>query len=248
MKIKSKLPIFTVKLPVTKVDVKIRPYTIKEEKILLLAKDATGPDFFVSAMVQIVDNCTLDMKSSSENLPMADLIYLFIQTRAKSVGEISELQFTCKKETLEFLEDGSSYKTTCNGVIQYELNLNDLDIANLKETDTITIDPEIGLGIKLKPVSVNSITQSKNEDDTDSQIKLIYDLMICLFDSDTVETKDDISFDEFKEFIETLPSSQLKLIIEYIDQSPYLTKTIMLKCPKCGNETEYTLKGVNDFF
>lgn len=245
MKIKTKLPTSIVSLPILKEKVKIRPYTLKEEKIILLAKDATGEDSFTHAMVQIVDNCSIDMKTEAADLPLADLVFLFVQIRAKSVGEISELRFTCKKQ-IEATEDVSSH--TCNGAIEYDLNLNDIEVSNVKDSDTVMIDPEEGLGIKLKYVSVNSMQQSQAIDDSDSQIKLLYELMICLFDNETIETKEDISFAEFKEFIEDLPLNKLKLVLDHINENPVMTKTIILKCPKCKNETEYPLKGVNDFF
>lgn len=240
MKIKSNLPISKIILPISKKTVHIRPYTLKEEKILLIAKDAKSPDEFSLAMVQLVDSCSTDLKESSAELPLADLVWLFVQIRAKSVGEISELTFTCKKE----LEQGK----ICNGSISYDLDLNKLGVRNASISNVVTIDPEIGLGIKLKYVSVSSMSRAESEDDATSQIKLIYDLMECLFDNENTETKADITFDEFKEFIETLPKSQLKNILDFINSNPMLSETINLKCPNCGNETQYTLEGVNDFF
>lgn len=241
MKIKCNLPISTVKLPVSKLDVKIRPYTLKEEKILLLAKDASDATEYSSAMVQLVDNCTLDLLESSADLPLADLVYLFVQIRAKSTSEISELRFICKK-TIE----GSDIP--CNGSISYDLNLNDLKVANLLESDSIMIDPSIGLGIRLNYVSVNSMNRAISQDDAESQVKLIYDLMECLYDNELVETKQDITYAEFKDFIEDLPRNQLKIILDVINNNPVLSKTVKLVCSKCGNEVDYELKGVNDFF
>ena len=84
-------PTYELTLPSTDVKVKYRPFLVKEEKILLMAMESGKENEIYDATKQIVDSCTFN-SLDVETLPMFDLEYIFLNIRAKSVGEISKFK------------------------------------------------------------------------------------------------------------------------------------------------------------
>ena len=54
---KIDMPLFEIEVPSTKKKVKYRPFTVKEEKILLIAQEANDIDHIITAIKQIITNC-----------------------------------------------------------------------------------------------------------------------------------------------------------------------------------------------
>jgi hypothetical protein len=89
---KIELPLFEAKLFSTGKKVKFRPFTVKEEKILLIAQEANDIDQTLLAIRQIISNCVYDV--DVETLPMFDMEYLMLQLRAKSVNNMITFNMT----------------------------------------------------------------------------------------------------------------------------------------------------------
>ena len=83
-------PTYELVIPSTDEKIKYRPFLVKEEKILLLAMESENQNEIINAIKQIVTECTFG-KLKVGRMPMFDVEYLFLNIRAKSVGEISEL-------------------------------------------------------------------------------------------------------------------------------------------------------------
>ena len=73
---KIDLPIFETKLPSTQENIKYRPFTVKEEKIMLVAGESKDMMQQVLAIKQIVNNCVLERDIS--DIAMFDLEYLLL--------------------------------------------------------------------------------------------------------------------------------------------------------------------------
>ena len=83
---KIDLPLMECKQPSTNEKVKYRPFTVKEEKILLVAQEADDPGAEILAMKQIVGNCFMDL--DIENIPMYDLEYFLMILRSVSIDNL----------------------------------------------------------------------------------------------------------------------------------------------------------------
>ena len=86
---KIETPTYELTLPSQDVKVKFRPFLVKEEKILLMALESQNNDEIYQATKQIIESCTFNNLKTDE-LPTFDLEYIFLQIRAKSIGEISK--------------------------------------------------------------------------------------------------------------------------------------------------------------
>ena len=76
-------PIFELELPSTGEKVKYRAFTVKEEKILLIAQESNDIDQSILSIKQVVNNCLID--KSIDDLSMFDLEYVLLTLRSKSV-------------------------------------------------------------------------------------------------------------------------------------------------------------------
>ena len=82
---KLNVPKYKMKLPSTGQVVNYRPFLVKEEKLLLLATETGEQSDLVTAIKDIITNCT-DL-TTVDDLATFDIEYLFLQIRGKSVGE-----------------------------------------------------------------------------------------------------------------------------------------------------------------
>ena len=89
-------PRYSTILPSTGENIDYRPYTVKEEKILMIALESQDVEQISEAVKNIIMSC-YGLDDLSE-LTGFDIEYLFLQLRAKSVGEIISLQTKCQDE------------------------------------------------------------------------------------------------------------------------------------------------------
>ena len=87
---KMSVPHYTVELPSTGEKLNMRPYLVKEEKVLMIALESNDPVQISEAVRSIIQTC-YDLKSMDE-LTVFDVEMLFLQLRAKSVGEEMKIQ------------------------------------------------------------------------------------------------------------------------------------------------------------
>ena len=90
---KISVPKYKMKLPSDGRTVNYRPFLVKEEKVLLLATENGDQNVIVSAIKDIIKDCT-DI-TDVEKLATFDIEFVFLQIRTKSVGESVDVTVTC---------------------------------------------------------------------------------------------------------------------------------------------------------
>ena len=83
-------PTYELTLESTGQTLNYRPFLVKEEKILLMAMESNEERDMVNATKQIINNC-VSQELDVDQLPMFDMEYIFLNLRAKSVGEVSQI-------------------------------------------------------------------------------------------------------------------------------------------------------------
>ena len=96
-------PTYELEIPSTDEKIKYRPFLVKEEKILMVAMEGGEQNDIINAVKDIVQACTFD-KIDSSKMPMCDMEYIFLNIRAKSVGETSQLKLRCPDDNETFAE------------------------------------------------------------------------------------------------------------------------------------------------
>ena len=91
---KINTPEYKLVIPSTDEEITYRPFLVKEEKILLIASETGGESGQYLAIQNLIKNCVTE-ELAIDKLPMFDLEYIFLNIRAKSVGEIAKLKIIC---------------------------------------------------------------------------------------------------------------------------------------------------------
>jgi hypothetical protein len=92
---KINTPTYELELPSTGKKIRYRPFLVREEKILIMALESENMKQITDAVVQILSDCILTKTVKVFELSTFDIEYLFLNVRAKSVGETVEVNVTC---------------------------------------------------------------------------------------------------------------------------------------------------------
>ena len=239
---KIDVPIFEVKLFSTDKKVKFRPFTVKEEKLFLIASESDDPQSTITTIKQVLNNCILD-DVDLDSLPLFDIELLFLNLRARSIGEIVALNYKCNNNIVE--EDGREHK--CGNQVGIELDvLTVVPEVDANHSNKIEINSK--LGIVMKYPKMNIIKDSSGKEDIDSVIDMIAGCIDYIYDENNLYYAKDSTKEELVEFLETLQSKDLENIKQFFDTMPKMKKTLDFKCNKCGYEEKIDVEGIQNFF
>ena len=228
---------YELTLPSADVKVKYRPFLVKEEKVLLQALESQEQKEIINALKNIVSACTFGTLNVDE-LPTFDLEYVFLQIRAKSVGEVAKLKVLCPDD-----------KTTYADV---EVDLSKVDVqVDDKHTNNIVIDEDKKIGMILKYPTLNSVdptTDFSKGVKTETLFEIIGNSIFQIYEGEKVYNASDYKKDELNKFIESLDSKSFTKVQEFYNTMPKLIHEIEVENPKTKVKSKVTLQGLTDFF
>jgi hypothetical protein len=229
-------PTYELTLPSQDITVKFRPFLVKEEKILYMAMESGQSKDMINAIREIVKACTFDALKVDE-LPMFDLEYIFLQLRAKSAGEIANFKILCP-------DDGKTYTD-----VEVDLSKVNVEVDD-NHNNRIVIDEKRQLGMVLRypTISNSSVGTDANKIDVNTIFTILCDSIDHVFEGEKIYPSKDISKDEVKDFLESLPQSAFLKIREFFDTMPKLRHDVEVTNPKTGEKRTVTLEGLTDFF
>lgn len=239
---------FPVTLPSSKKKVRIRPYTVKEEKILLAAQASSDQDDSIEAIKQVVSNCIIG-DFDVETAPIFDVEYLFIRLRMHSVNSIVELTYTDETD-LDEHGIGKSHDFT--------VDLEDVQV-RFPEGHTNKIDFGNGIGAIMRYPSFETMKSvrehleaSISEPSRDVAIQALFmiygESIDLIYDDDKVYKAGlDFTQEEVMDFIDNLSSPALFKIQEFFNTIPTVYYEIQYQNSK-GESKTIPLSGIADFF
>ena len=108
---KIEFPTYSMILPSTGKKIQYRPYTVKEEKNILIAKETADGDNLISSIRDLLEACTLG-KIDIDSLTTFDFEMLFMHIRGKAVGEKVSLNIRCEDDACaEYTQVGIDMST-----------------------------------------------------------------------------------------------------------------------------------------
>lgn len=236
---KIELPIYELKIPSTQEEIQVRPFKVKEEKLLLMAAESADTNDIVNATKQILNNCILTEGVEVDKLPFFDVDFLFIALRGLSIGEKIELQFTCNA----VINDKK-----CGHVYDDMLDLSNCRIVK-DENIPSTIELGNGLSMKMKYPTYALMKQMEaGEAMIDRKIKVIANCIDMIVNGEDIYTMKDLTKKELVDFIEDLAEFQFKKLEEYVDNFPYFVVDIENTCPKCKTMHRKEYRDFSAFF
>lgn len=227
---KMQAPQFEVVVPSTKATVKFRPYLVKEEKVLLIAKESGDPKQIYNAVIQIVQNCLID-EIDVHDLPSVDLEYLFLKIHAKTVSNISEIGYQDK-------DDGKVYN--------FKVDLDAIEVTETEgHTNKLPINDELNLVMKYPTVRMIESIDAKDE--TELAFELTRVCIDSVYDEEMVYPFSENSTQEQVAFVEALPVNVYERLQEFFFTIPKLEHALGYK-DAMGKEKKIVLRGLTDFF
>lgn len=227
-------PLFSLELPSTGEKIKYRPFTVKEEKILLIAQESGDTDQIIESIKQIVNNCVITDKDV-DDYPMFDIEYVLMHVRAKSVNNVAKFSVT-DPDTQEQVELG--------------FNINDLKVSRPEgHNKEIQVNESTKLmmiypGISQLHMMLSSMNNKVNNADMLSVMLQCIDSVIV--DDDQVYKLSEYTEDEVAEFLEGLTSGAVDQIKTFFETMPRLRIEIPYKID--DKEKKFVVEGLESFF
>ena len=224
-------PKYHVTLPINGQKIEYRPFTVKEQMVLLMALESEDSTEILKAINTCVNTCS-DVTS---DLSVCDMLFLFIKIRGKSAGEVVEPAYLCPG---------------CQAPTDLSINLDNIKVEipadhehkiALTETSGIVMhDPYFKDVIEFGPEAVML--------NTDIQLQFTSRCVETIWVDDEVYTAADYDIDSIHEFVLRLPTDKFNGIIKFFETAPYLEYKTQFDCQHCEYNEELVLRKLEDFF
>lgn len=196
-KLKLSLPSYEVELPFSKQTVNFTPFKVKDAKNISIVLQEDNKKLSLNALIECVKNNST--VKNIESLCLADIEYLFLQIRSKSVDEV-----------LNLLVNGNPEK----------VNINSIQFKNKFENKQIKLNEDVS--ITLQTPTIKDLLMSKSFEQED-YIKACLE-KICV-QNEIYEFNKFIP-DELKNIVDNLPISIIKEINQFASSTPTLFITV----------------------
>jgi hypothetical protein len=232
-------PTYELKLPSSNKKIKYRPFLVREEKILIIALESKNQNDITNAVTDVLKKCILTRGVDVDSLPTFDIEYLFLNIRAKSIGEDIKLRVTCP-------DDGET-------VVPVTVYVDEIKVIKPKDhTTDIVIDDKMTM--RMKYPSLNQFIENnfsmddESETVVDKTFKVVADCMDTVYTEEDAWEAKDYSMKERIEFIEQLNSKQYKKVEKFFASMPKLSHTIEVINPNTKEKNSIVLEGLANFF
>ena len=228
---KIDLPLNTITLPSDDSKVLYRPFTVKEEKILLVAAESKDPMVEMVAIKQVVNNCLID--KPIEEISMLDLEYIFLKLRASAVNNTAAFTIT---------------DPDTNESIPLEMDLENMEILrDPNHSKEVRINDDLVLFLKYP--NIDDFTKIIDMEATDPLVNYVI-MVSCL---DTLATEDEVhnfadyTPEDIADFMDNLTGDIIKKISNFFDTMPKLRQELKYTN---SNEDEkvFVIEGMRSFF
>lgn len=226
---KIKHPTYKVKIPSSGKEITIRPFTVQEEKMLMMAKASERSDDIVNTVKQVIQNCITE-PVEVDKLATFDIEYIFIKLRAKSVGEMVDLEYT---------------DPDTNDTIKFKLNLDDIEVKTTEgHSNKVNVYEDVGIVMRYP-----TLEEVKILEDSDNKEEAVFKVLLScvdkIYDNDNVYNE--FTEKELEDFVYSLPMESMEKIKTFFDTMPVVEHIVKLK-NKQGETKEVVLRGINSFF
>ena len=229
-------------LPSTGKKYTFRPFLVKEEKILMMARESGEATDMIHALRDIITSCVEeDIKVNT--LPMFDIEYIFLQLRSRSIGEKTPITYSLENDICEKLKGANSSYLV-------EINLDEVQVEKNKDhKDIIGLTKDIKIKMKYPQIEASAENIGlEGEKLIDKTFEMIGGCMEYIMEGEEMHQTSDYSQKEIDDFLNSLSSPQFREIQKFFDTMPKLRKEVTAKCSECGKENKRVLEGLGDFF
>lgn len=229
---KIEYPVYQIKIPSIKKKSNFRPFLVKEEKLLLMAKESDKSTDMLSAIKQVINNCSLDQKFNVNKLTTFDIEYIFIKLRAVSVDNMVKVSY-------KDFEDNKLY--------DFEIDLNTIEVQfPEKISNSIEINADSGIMMKYPSASLYDDKEFLSAD-KNQYFELILRCIDKVYFKDQIYDVSEYTKEELTEFLESLSLKTFEKVQEFLLNAPKINYEINYT-NTLGSKRTITLNSLNDFF
>jgi hypothetical protein len=224
-------PIFEFTVPSIKIVTKFRPFLVKEEKILLMAKSSEDRADILRAIKQVVNNCAID-NFDVDKLTLFDLEYLFLKLRSISVDNTVKVSY----------RDNDDQK-----VYDFVIDLSSIEVKFPENVESIIkISDDMGIVMRYPSASIfDDRTYFRAGDD--AYYELVLRCIDKIYDSDNVYQATDYSKEDLEKFLDDCGIAVFNEIQKFMTNVPKLYYKLEYKNSN-GKDRVIELTSLTDFF
>jgi hypothetical protein len=214
--------------------VKFRPILVREEKLLLIAKQAENENDIFMAVKQVVTNCALE-PLNVDILPLYELEHIFLQLRVQSIGGTIELSYHDN-------DDDQDYN--------FKIEVSDIKIERPEgSSPTIQVNDDIVLELRYPPASLYGNEAFLGAATAlDSFNEVVYSSIVAIWEGETMhEVGPNYDRVELAEFVDSLPPEAYRKVQDFFIAVPHMHHKIEYK-NKNGTDRTIVLRTLSDFF
>jgi len=221
-------PIFTIELPSNKREFRFRPFTVKEEKLLLMAAESNDNKMVSDTVKQVLTNCFID-DVDIDDLAVFDVEYIFIQLRSKSVNNIIELKFKG--------DDDKTYES--------EIDLNDAQVQfDPEHTNKIQLSDQVMITMRYPSFSMFEDFVAVEEP---NMVEVLSQTIDKVINGEEIMSLKDYSKEEIEQFVDSFTSKNMREIEKFFQTLPKL-KIDVTYVDAEGTEKSREIVGLQSFF
>ena len=231
-------PTYSLALPFSKLTVKYRPYTVAEQKLLLIAKEEGTPQAMSDAIRQMVKDCTFD-KIDTSKVPTFETELLLLNIRGRAVSSTIDLVMECNE---------------CNKKSDVKIAIDDIKVVgDIKEDTAIKLKDDLYVIMSYPTATVSAIASSiqqatSEEEQFTASLDLLCSCIKSIVHGDDVYEVADQPKDQLVAFINTLIESQINDMKQFVETCPTVLYEGKHTCPHCKKENETFIGGLDNFF
>ena len=226
-------PLFEIVIPSTEKKAHFRPFTVKEEKILLIAQESNDVDQIILSIKQVLNNCLVG--AEVDDLSVFDLEYIILNIRGKSVN--NEILFGFQDEETEERVD-------------VMLDVNDVNVQfDPNHSKEIVINDQYYIMMRYPSLDEVKGMQLLGEGDTEQMFNTMLSCIDILVDrtSDEIYKLSEFTDKEVSDFVDGFTGTVVESIKNFYQTMPKLRHTIEYK-DKNGKDKTFVVEGMESFF
>lgn len=226
-------PIFSVEVPSTKKSLRFRPFTAREEKVLLIAKQSEEESDIMGAIKQVVNNCVISDGFDVDKLTIFDLEYLFIAIRIKSVSNMAPVAYRDHSDKL---------------VYDFQVDLEKVKVIwPAEKPPTISLGEGMSMTLRWPTADLYTDTQLLTSEGPEALERLVAKCILKIYAGQETYDPSTYTTEDVVAFVDDIDSKAFEEVRKFFDDMPRLQYVIEYKNSK-GDDRRIELSALTDFF
>lgn len=225
-----------IKLPVSGKTIEIRPFTVREQKSILLINEgakekskANKINYLLSELSRLLQSCVIN-DVVLEELSLPDFMMVVINVRSFSVGETAQLLYSCP----------------CKTKVEFTFDVDKVFCTNLKKKYEKVIQVTPDVSIVLDNLKIKDIIEMEMVKKEDIIFETMKKCITKIIDGETVYLTSEAESEELTEFVDGLPIKIVEEVKKFYDTLPVLKYKDTIECPT--GKIEMEVSDLDDFF